>query len=216
MAKVFWIIALFLLIPTTIFGQEETTHTVAPGDTMWSISQQHDVTIEDILKVNPDIVDAEVIYVKQVIQLPYQESAEESPTYNDSPEEGQGGFVKEVIRLTNEERDHHGLNLLEEYDKLSKVAHLKSEDMRNEGYFSHNSPTYGSPFDMMISQGINFQGAGENLAAGQTSPEQVVEEWMASPGHQDNILRSDFTHIGVGYVEGGANGSYWTQMFVAQ
>ncbi|MDF2592072.1 MAG: sporulation protein, partial [Clostridia bacterium] len=77
----------------------------------------------------------------------------------------------------------------------------------------HTSPTYGSPFDMMKQFGITYKTAGENIAMGQRTPEEVVKAWMNSPGHRANILKSSFTHIGVGYV---ANGSYWTQMFIGK
>ncbi|MFC5714413.1 CAP domain-containing protein [Thalassorhabdus alkalitolerans] len=213
MVKVFWMIALFLLIPTTALGQEENTYTVEPGDTMWSISQQHDVTVDELLQANPDILDVNTIYANQVIQLPQQGDGQSTPSQAEQSEEG---LVQEVIRLTNEERAQHGLDPLEPYGDLANVAEMKSVDMRDQDYFSHYSPTYGDPFEMMTSQGIDFQGAGENLAAGQTSPEQVVREWMESPSHRDNILRPDYTHIGVGHVEGGSFGTYWTQMFVVK
>ena len=85
--------------------------------------------------------------------------------------------------------------------------------MRNLGYFSHTSPTYGSPFEMMRSFGISYRSAGENIAKGQKSPAAVVNAWMNSSGHRANILNKSFTHIGVGYI---ADGSYWTQMFISK
>ena len=88
--------------------------------------------------------------------------------------------------------------------ELSRVARVKSEDMRDNGYFSHESPTYGSPFDMMRKFGIRFRTAGENIAAGYPTPEAAVKGWMNSSGHRANILSSQFTHIGVGYAKGDA------------
>jgi uncharacterized YkwD family protein len=96
---------------------------------------------------------------------------------------------------------------------LSNVARMKSADMQAKKYFDHTSPTYGSPFDMMKKFGITYKTAGENIAMGQRTPEEVVKAWMNSPGHRANILKASFTHIGVGYV---ANGNYWTQMFVGR
>ena len=95
--------------------------------------------------------------------------------------------------------------------ELSRVARIKSQDMRDRGYFSHTSPTYGSPFDMMKSFGIRYRTAGENIAMGYRTPQSVVDGWMNSEGHRANILNSSFTEIGVGYV---ASGNYWTQMFI--
>ena len=135
---------------------------------------------------------------------------------NDQNFETESEFEQEVIRLTNEEREAQGLEPLEADSEVSDVARVKSEDMRDNDYFSHDSPTYGSPFDMMDEFGLDYMGAGENIAAGQASPEQVVEGWMNSDGHRANILSEDFTHIGVGHVEGGSYGHYWTQMFITE
>ena len=95
--------------------------------------------------------------------------------------------------------------------ELSRVARYKSQDMKDKKYFSHTSPTYGSPFDMMKSFGISYKTAGENIAYGYSTPEAVVKGWMNSEGHRKNILNPSFTQIGVGYV---ASGNYWTQMFI--
>lgn len=99
--------------------------------------------------------------------------------------------------------------------RLEKTATLKSEDMRDLQYFSHTSPTYGSPFDMMRKYGISYYYAGENIAAGKSTPEAVMNSWMNSPGHKANMLNSRFTHIGVGYANGGPYRHYWTQQFIA-
>ncbi|MFC9275224.1 CAP domain-containing protein, partial [Bacillus spizizenii] len=89
----------------------------------------------------------------------------------------------------------------------------QSRDMKDKNYFDHQSPTYGSPFDMMKSFGISYKTAGENIAKGQKTPEEVVKAWMNSEGHRKNILNPNFTHIGVGYVE---SGSIWTQQFIGK
>lgn len=122
-------------------------------------------------------------------------------------------FEQQVIDLTNQERAKHGLNALQVDSELSKVAREKSKDMANNHYFSHNSPTYGSPFDMMKQFGITYRTAGENIAMGQRTPQEVVQAWMNSEGHRANILNKNFTHIGVGYV---ADGNYWTQQFIGK
>lgn len=121
---------------------------------------------------------------------------------------------KEVVRLVNVERQKNGLNPLELDAELSKVARLKSQDMATKGYFSHTSPTYGSPFDMMKQFGIKYSAAGENIAMGQPTAEAVVKAWMNSEGHRANILSKSFTKIGVGYYKGNNGSPYWTQMFI--
>lgn len=120
----------------------------------------------------------------------------------------------EVVNLVNQEREKQGLKPLQADAKLSKVARDKSQDMIDNQYFSHESPRYGSPFDMIKSYGISYRAAAENIAAGQTSAKQVVDGWMNSDGHRANILNPDLDTIGVGYAKGGSYGHYWTQMFI--
>ncbi len=119
-------------------------------------------------------------------------------------------FEKEVVSLTNAERAKNGLPALELDTKLSSVARKKAEDMQKNNYFSHTSPTYGSPFDMMKTFGVSYQTAGENIAQGQSTPQEVVQAWMNSEGHRANILNKNFGKIGVGHTD---SGHYWSQMF---
>lgn len=123
-------------------------------------------------------------------------------------------FQKRVIELVNEERAAYGLPALKENAELDKVATMKSEDMAKLNYFSHTSPTYGSPFEMLTNLGINYTAAGENIAMGQPTPESVMDAWMNSEGHRANILNSNFTHIGVGIVKNSRGQYIWTQTFL--
>lgn len=118
---------------------------------------------------------------------------------------------KEIVTLVNQVRRSKGLEELKLHVKLCSVARTKSQDMSDKGYFSHTSPTYGSPFDMISRFDISYRTAGENIAQGYTSPKAVMDGWMNSEGHRANILNPDFTQIGVGYV---TDGNYWTQMFI--
>ncbi|MGE7909592.1 CAP domain-containing protein [Lysinibacillus xylanilyticus] len=120
-------------------------------------------------------------------------------------------FEQEVVKLTNAERTKAGLAPFKTDDKLMAAAREKSQDMQSKNYFSHTSPTFGSPFDRMKALGITYKSAGENIAQGQRTPQEVVKAWMDSPGHRANILNEKFTHIGVGYVK---SGNYWTQQFI--
>ncbi|WP_419954332.1 CAP domain-containing protein [Neobacillus niacini] len=122
-------------------------------------------------------------------------------------------YEQKVVDLTNQERAKNGLPALKVDLTLSKMAHEKSRDMSANGYFSHTSPTYGSPFDMMKQYGISYRYAGENIAMGQRTPEEVVKGWMNSEGHRKNILSPNFNYIGVGYVP---QGNYWTQEFIGK
>lgn len=145
---------------------------------------------------------------------PQEEAADEQAENNQTEADGQlSQYEQEVVDLTNKEREQHGLSPLQVDTELSKVAREKSNDMATNGYFSHNSPVYGSPFDMMKDYGIDYMTAGENIAKGQQTPEEVVNAWMNSDGHRANILNGEFTHIGVGFVE---QGNHWTQQFIGK
>jgi uncharacterized YkwD family protein len=142
-----------------------------------------------------------------------KQAEQAEPTKETEADTGLSEFEQQVVNLTNEERAKAGLPALEVDTELSKVAQAKSEDMRDNNYFAHNSPTYGSPFDMMNQFGVDYQSAGENIAKGQQTPEEVVNAWMNSEGHRKNIMNGSFTHIGVGYVE---EGNIWTQQFIGK
>ncbi|WP_431308970.1 CAP domain-containing protein [Halalkalibacter lacteus] len=141
-----------------------------------------------------------------------QEEAQQSEPETEQTE-GISEVESKVIELTNQERRNNGLPDLQADAALSNVAREKSKDMQENNYFSHTSPTYGSPFDMMRDFDISYNSAGENIAQGQRSPEEVVQAWMNSEGHRANIMNGEYTHIGVGYNQ---NGNYWTQMFISK
>lgn len=122
-------------------------------------------------------------------------------------------FQKQVVALVNKERAAAGLSPLTEKTELDKVATLKSEDMVKLNYFSHTSPTYGSPFEMLKQFGISYTFAGENIAYGQSTPEEVMTGWMNSPGHRANILNANYTQIGVGIAKKANGQLVWTQTF---
>lgn len=177
-----------------------TTHKVVRGDTMWKIAVKYEVGLSEIKSANPQIANPNLIYPGQILNIPTLDATVSS-------------YEREVVRLVNEIRVENGLKALTHDWELSRVARYKSQDMKDNGYFSHTSPVYGSPFQMMKSFGISYRSAGENIAKGQATPEAVVNAWMNSSGHRANILSSSYTHIGVGYVEGGR---YWTQMFIGR
>lgn len=150
---------------------------------------------------------------KPVEQVPVEQQVPKQEQQNQEQVEGLSEFEQEVVELTNNERAKNGLSPLQADPELSRVAREKSRDMSARNYFDHNSPTYGSPFDMMESYGITYQAAGENIAKGQRTPQEVVTAWMNSPGHRANILNGNFTHIGSGFFE---QGNHWTQMFIGK
>ncbi|WP_142415693.1 CAP domain-containing protein [Hathewaya massiliensis] len=125
-------------------------------------------------------------------------------------------YQQEVLNLVNAERAKAGLKPLKLNAELNKVATLKSQDMATKNYFSHTSPTYGSPFDMMSKFGISYRTAGENIAMGQRTPSEVMNGWMNSAGHRANILNGSFTDLGVGIAKDSNGRLYWTQSFIGK
>lgn len=179
-------------------GAAPLTHTVVQGDTMWKLAVKYEVGTSEIIQSNPQIPNPDLIYPGNILNIPQTDSAVAS-------------FEAQVVRLVNQIRQANGLSPLTANWELSRVARYKSQDMADNRYFSHNSPTYGTPFQMIKAFGLSFRTAGENIAYGQPTPQQVVDSWMGSSGHRANILNPAYTQIGVGYVP---SGHYWTQMFI--
>lgn len=190
--------SIFMLVTCGVFAQT-ATHTVQRGDSMWKIAVRYQVGISELIAANPQIKNPSLIYPGQKISIPNIDvKAQES----------------EVVRLVNAERAKRGLPALKENWQLSRVARYKSQDMINRSYFSHTSPTYGSPFKMMESFGLRYSAAGENIAKGQRTPQEVMNSWMNSAGHRNNILSPIYTEIGVGLARSKTGVAYWTQMFI--
>ena len=188
-------LALAIALPISA-SAASSTYTVVKGDTLWKIAVKHQVGLSELIALNPSLKNPDLIYPGQKIVIAENE---------------QKSVEEEVVRLVNVERAKQGLSPLSIDWELARVAKYKSQDMHDRNYFSHTSPTYGSPFNMIKNFGISYKAAGENIAKGQKSAAQVVQAWMNSQGHRANIMSTSYTHIGVGYV---ADGHYWTQMFI--
>lgn len=195
----FVVMAAIIMVPSTS-NAAALTYTVQSGDCLWKIAVKYQVGVSELISLNPQLKNPNLIYVGQKINIPT------------TPEIT--AVEKEVARLVNVERAKYGLPALSYNWQLARVARIKSEDMRNNHYFSHTSPTYGSPFDMIRNFGISFTAAGENIAMGQRTAAEVMNGWMNSPGHRSNILNSRFTQIGVGYAKDSYGRGYWTQQFI--
>lgn len=122
---------------------------------------------------------------------------------------------QEMLNLVNKARAESNLPALEADMEVVKVARIKAQDMIDNNYFSHSSPTYGSPFDMLKSFSVHYTMAGENIAGNQTVT-AAHDALMNSPGHKANILKPDYTHVGIGIIDGGPYGKMFTQMFVSK
>ena len=123
-------------------------------------------------------------------------------------------FEYKIAALVNQARIAEGLPPLILDDRLFEAARLKSGDMRDRNYCGHQSPVYGSPFDMLGNLGIDYRRAGENVAMGYHTPEKVMKGWMESPGHRSNIIGADYEKTGVGVVKDSSGTVYWTQLFI--
>lgn len=122
---------------------------------------------------------------------------------------------KEVFDLINKQRTNNGLQALKVDNETQRVARIKAEDMVANNYFSHNSPTYGSPFDMLKSFKVSYRTAGENIAAN-SSNSGAVNAWMNSSGHKANILNGNFNYTGIGVVSSSKYGKIFVQMFIGK
>lgn len=122
---------------------------------------------------------------------------------------------QEVFDLINAKRVANGLSSLKIDDELQNVARIKAQDMVDNNYFSHTSPVYGSPFDMIKKFGISYKTAGENIA-GNSSNSGAVNAWMNSSGHKANILNSSFNYTGIGVVKSPKYGKIYVQMFMGK
>lgn len=127
-----------------------------------------------------------------------------------TPAGSQEDDISEVIRLVNAERAKEGLAALKTHTAISTAAQVRADELPT--LFDHTRPDGSSCFTALDEAGVRYWTAGENIAAGYATPEQVVNGWMNSPGHRANILNSSFTTIGVGYH---AEGNYWVQLFTA-
>ena len=149
-------------------------------------------------------------------QKPESTPSKPSTTPDQKPSTDFSSYQQQVLDLVNAERTKRGISALTLDSNLSSVATKKSQDMVNKNYFDHTSPTYGSPFDMMKQFGISYRTAGENIAKGQKTPQEVVTAWMNSEGHRKNILNPNFTNLGVGIAKDSKGTTYWTQMFIGK
>lgn len=147
-------------------------------------------------------------------ETPNEDDKTETPDAGDKTYENISEYAIEVLELVNEERSKYSLPSLTYSKELESVAYAHSKDMSENNYFSHTDLSGKSPFDRLSESNISYRAAAENIAAGQETPEEVMNSWMNSSGHRANILNSSVTEMGVGIYEGSNHRIYWTQMFI--
>ncbi len=187
--------------------------TPTPVDTPTEIvvettQQGHEFTIDEPTKVQIQIVNGVPVIT------PVGESSttvDVTPTVTVSDEEQLEQFRIEVLELVNQYRAEAGVAPLSTDSTITKLAQIKCDDMADNDYFSHTSPTWGDFQNVFKYENVSYRYIGENIAYGQRTPEAVMDSWMNSDGHRANILSENFSHIGIGY---NTDGNYWTQLFV--
>lgn len=197
---------------------------VQNGDSMWKIAKRYHVVFKEVLKLNLKYPNQNIIHPGDKIELPDDTGGDENNQNSnedniqdgneESTDRGESSQANEVLNLVNQERKKNGLTALTLSSKLTSIANTKAKDMAVNKYFSHNSPTYGTPFEMLQKFGVKYKSAGENIAAGQKTPAQVMDSWMNSSGHRANILSKNYTELGVGFYAGGSYDTYWVQLFI--
>ena len=197
--------------------------TVQKDDSLWKIAKRYNVRFSDLCRVNKHLRDLGKIYPYERVHLPHGSEGETTnhgsehdniEIQNETPNGvTESAEAEAVLQLVNKERTKQGLQALTLSSELTSIANTKAADMRDQNYFDHTSPTYGSPFEMLQRFGVQYSSAGENIAAGQRSAEDVMKDWLNSSGHRANILNKEYRELGVGYVTGGSYGTYWVQLF---
>lgn len=165
-----------------------------------------------IVQTNDDIVGCvNSKYVKQADEVESTGVGEFTEEITSSLTEDE----KEILELINNERANNGLNPLQIDDDLQNIVRIKAQDMVDNDYFAHESPTYGSPFEMMKSNQITYRTAGENIA-GNSDNKKAVEAWMNSESHKNNILNNSYNYTGVAVVSSSKYGKIFVQMFIGK
>lgn len=209
------------------------SYRVKAGDTLQSLGSRFNTTVEELRRLNriagDRLLSGQLLLIPLTGTLwtgtalrPQAPASPASPAPSapqPTPAQDTGTVLvtaeQQLLELVNRERAANGLRLLQADPELTRLARLKSLDMITLDYFDHQSPTYGSPFDMMRAAGVRFRLAGENLAGAGTIT-AAHTALMSSPGHRANILNPGYTHIGIGAGVSRRFGLVFTQLFVGR
>lgn len=198
--KIIVAVMLFMtILPMLSFAQGTNTYIVKKGDSLWKIAVQYQIGVKEIIQANPQFKNPDLIFPGDKVNVPNIDTTK--------------SVENQVLNLVNQKRQEAGVSPLQMDWELQRTARVKACDMAEKKYFGHQSPTYGSPFDMIKEFGISYKTAGENIAQGQRSADEVMVSWMNSAGHRENILKREYTHLGVGYCQ---EGNHWVQMFIGK
>ena len=205
------IIAVTLLTLTCLGGQTITTQAAAGGKVF---SNGKGIIVAYGSGCNVQSILDKLGNCFPNVSLPEVDTPEVDAPEVDTPEEdttGEHAFIKEVVDLVNAERAKEGLSPLTIDTNVQAAAMVRAKEC--EQLFSHTRPDGSSFSTALKEQGVSYRSAGENIAWGQRSPEEVMNAWMNSSGHRANIMNPNFTTIGVGYYENANGTDYWCQLF---
>lgn len=156
------------------------------------------------------VLDAETFIKQRSYEVTYRgELIEPKEISEEKWEKIEAGAEQQILSITNMLRARHGLAAVQWHEDTSRVAFLHSKDMKENEYFSHESPTEGTLVNRLAQLDIKYQMAGENIAAQYVDAIAASEGWLNSKGHRDTMLNEEFTHLGVG-----VDGLYYTQNFI--
>ncbi|RAP75607.1 SCP-like extracellular [Paenibacillus montanisoli] len=188
------------------------SYKVTVSDTMYKIAKKYGISLNSLIAANPYIANPNIIWPGMTVKVSVRTTTGTGTTNagTSTSTTDKSTYATQVVTLVNKARANAGLTALKPDSLLNRVALDKAKDMYVNNYFDHNSPTYGSPFDMMRAYGVTYSYAGENIAKGQRTPAEVMNAWMNSPGHKANILSKNFNKIGVAYYNG-----EWVQEFTS-
>ena len=172
--------------------------------------EEPDVEEPDVEEPDTDIPDYEKPYTDKPGNNNRPDNNKPNTDNEQSGNTSESQYAAEVVRLVNAERAKEGLSALKSDSTVQSAAQVRAQEIVST--FSHTRPNGSSCFTALEAAGVRYSGAGENIAYGQKSPEDVVNAWMNSPGHRANIMNKNFTTIGVGCYKSG-NTYYWSQFF---
>ena len=170
-------------------------------------------SIEGFSKCKPKVIISGVIKPQQKPESNPENKPDTDTKPENTPEQDavEVSFEEQVVKLVNEERAKAGLGALTLDKQIAAAAQVRAKE--TEQSFSHTRPNGTSFSTALKEQGVTYRGAGENIAWGQKTPEEVMRAWMNSEGHRANILNAKYTKIGVGYYKNAQGRNYWTQLF---
>ena len=185
---------------------------------IYNKTQETSIEIEEVNQIDNKIEQIQETSAKPIKEIEQIGKEEENLDISVNKVEYSSELTKDeqdVLNSINNKRKQQGLEPLMIDDDLQNICRIKAKDMVENGYFEHNSPTYGTPFEMLKENGISYKVAGENIA-GNIDNDKAIESWMNSENHRANIINSNYNYTGVAVVKSSKYGKIFVQMFIGR